>query len=254
MSRFKELYDGYYIDGYRDKIIAYEVARYTALDHFIRKVLKLNNANKLLDYGSGSGLHVGLWRRLFPNTELHFCDISEIALEKLKKKYPEYNLTCGVVKNSRAPFKDEFFDVIVSIEVIEHVEDINKYFDDIYRLLKRGGLFIWSTPCANPFSIEHLYGFFSNQIEKTKEGYSKWKWEDPTHIRRFKSKEIKNKLLDFGFVNIGFKFRAHFFSFICVNFFQGFLRKIGEQIMLLDYMLFRKFPNGASMIGSAYKI
>lgn len=254
MARLKELYDNYYSNDYRDELIAYEFARYLAVDHYIHNILKLRNVNKLLDYGCGSGLHVPLWKKLFPNSNLYFCDISNVAIEKLKNKYPEFKQTSGIVKNNKAPFNNEVFDIIASIEVLEHVENLDAYLYDIHRLLAPKGIFIWTTPCANIFSIEHLYSLFSHQIEKTKEGYKKWKWEDPTHFRRFKSKEIKKKLLEIGFKKIGFKFRAHFFSFICVNFFQSFLRNIGERIMLLDYILFRNFPNGASMIGSAYKI
>jgi len=32
------------------------------------------------------------------------------------------------------------------------------------------------------------------------------------------------------------------------------LKKFNEQIMILDYLLFRKFPNGASMLGYARKL
>ena len=159
----------------------------------------------------------------------------------------------GEVKENRAPFKDKKFDIILSIEVMEHVSDLNAYLRDIHRLLKKGGIFIWTTPCANPFSIEYLYYKISNQIEKTNEGFRRWKLEDSTHIRRLKSNEVKSKLKKVGFERIGFKFRAHFFSFICSTFFRGFLRKIGEKLMLLDYSLFRSFPNGASMMGCAIK-
>jgi len=253
MSKIKDLYDNYYGKGYRDELIAYEFARWVAIDHFIHYILKLRNVSKILDYGSGSGLHVPLWKKLFPNANLHFCDISEIAIERLRDKYHEFKQTSGIVENDKAPFNDEVFNVIISIEVLEHVENLDAYLHDIYRLLKHKGVFIWTTPCANKFSIEHVYSLFSNRIEKTKDGYKRWKWEDPTHFRRLKSNEIKKKLLGLGFKKIGFKFRAHLFSFICVNFFQSFLRKIGERIMLLDYILFRNFANGASMIGCAYK-
>ncbi|MFX0138286.1 MAG: class I SAM-dependent methyltransferase, partial [Candidatus Hodarchaeota archaeon] len=249
MSNLRKLYDNYYFRGYRKDLIAYEIARFKALEHFISKILKLSNVSKLLDYGSGSGLHVGLWKKLFPNTSLYFCDISQVALDNLIKKYPVFKDTCKLIKNGRAAFEDNFADIIVSIEVMEHVADLNEYLNDIHRLLKPGGIFIWTTPCANYFSIEQLYGFFTHQIIKTDEGYRRWRWEDPTHIRRLKSDEIKKLLMNMGFDGIRLMFRAHFFSFICVNFFQSFLRKIGERIMLLDYILFRYFPNGASMIG-----
>jgi SAM-dependent methyltransferase len=213
--------------------------------------MKINNIKKVLDYGSGSGLHIDLWKKVFPLSDLYFCDISTVALEKLIGKYPEFKSKCVELENLRAPFDNDFFDVIVSIEVMEHVKNLNKYLSDIHRLIKPGGIFIWSTPCANRFSIEHIFNKLTNQIENTKEGYRRWKWEDPAHFRRMKSKEVKVKLQEIGFNNVKFRFRAHFFSYVCTRFCKGRLTRLGEKLMLLDYFLFRKLPNGASMIGCA---
>ncbi len=44
------------------------------------------------------------------------------------------------------PFKDERFDVITSLEVLEHVPDIQKALSETRRVLKKGGLFVMSTP------------------------------------------------------------------------------------------------------------
>lgn len=253
MSELRNLYNNRYSEGYREEIISYDSARRVALRHFILDTLKIKNKTAILDYGCGSGLFIELWKKVFPNSDLYFCDLSSKAIEKLIKKYPEFKGKSGEVKENQAPFQDMKFDIIVSIEVMEHVSDLNAYLYDIHRLLKKRGIFIWTTPCANLFSIEYLYYKISNQIEKTDEGFRRWKWEDPAHIRRLKSKEIKSILKKVGFNRIGFKFRAHFFSFICSTFFRGFLRKIGEKLMLLDYSLFRSFPNGASMMGCAFK-
>lgn len=249
----KNLYDKLYLSGYRESLYGFEIARWKALEHLIGKVLGLNNIKKALDYGSGSGLHVDLWKKVFPLADLYFCDISSVALEKLVKRHPEFKLKCAEINENRALFDNEFFDVVVSIEVMEHVADLNNYLRDIYRLLKPEGIFIWTTPCANRFSIEHIYGKLTNRIEKTGEGYRRWKWDEKLLLRRLKSKEIKGKLQDIGFGYVGFRFRAHFFSFVCTHLFTGPLRKTGEKLMLLDYYLFRRIPNGASMIGYAIK-
>lgn len=251
MKKLEDIYDKRYTGSYRENLSGFEVARWKALEHFIAKTIKPNSHLKILDYGSGSGLHVDLWRKLFPTSELFFCDISIVALEKLTNRYPEYESNVAEFRNNKAQFEDHMFDVIVSIEVMEHVEDLGDYLNDVHRLLKPNGIFIWTTPCGNKFSIEHIYNVFTNQIEKTNEGYRRWKWEDPTHIRRLKSSEIKPILLEHGFNEVRFRFRSHLFSFVCSRLCRGPLRKVGEKLMSLDYLLFRKLPNGASMIGFA---
>jgi ubiquinone/menaquinone biosynthesis C-methylase UbiE len=134
---------------------------------------------------------------------------------------------------------------------MEHVENINKYLGEIYRLLKPGGVFIWTTPCANAFSAEHIFSYLTNQIKPGKDGTIKWRWEESSHLRRFTSKKIKGILLKRGFSKVDFRFRAHFFSFIYSHL--PIRLNILDRIMELDYILFKKFPNGASMIGCAKK-
>jgi len=84
------IYNQRYSGDYREHLSGYEIARWKALDHFVTHVLKLNAAQRVLDYGAGSGLHVGLWEKIFPEAELHFCDISSVAEEKFKAKYPRH--------------------------------------------------------------------------------------------------------------------------------------------------------------------
>src|SRR3990172_9055975 len=189
-DKLTEIYDRRYSGGYRKNLAGYEIARWAALEHFIKRVLKIDNIRTVLDYGAGRGLHVELWRKVFPKANLYFCDISSVALKKLVENYPEYESNC--VQNK--------------------------------------------------------------QFEETNEGYRRWKWEDPTHLRRLTSKEIQGKLEKHGFDKIIFRFRSHFFSFVCTALMRGPLSRLGERMMLLDYFLFRIFPNGASMIGAARKI
>jgi SAM-dependent methyltransferase len=62
------------------------------------------------------------------------------------------------------PFEDSYFDVIFSTEVIEHVEDLDSYCKESYRVLKPGGLLIISTPFfwgehEIPFDFRRLTSF-----------------------------------------------------------------------------------------------
>jgi len=247
------IYDHLYASGYRQNLSGYEIARWKALDSLISHTLHSGDVKKVLDYGGGSGLHGGLWERLFPKAELHFCDISSVAKEKFQEKYPRRSNQYFMIDNNKAQCEDESYDVVVSIEVMEHVENLQLYIRDIHRVLKPGGVFVWTTPCANVFSIEHLYSLFTRQIEVTADGYRKWKWEDPTHLRRLTSKEAETLLIQSKFSNIHFRFRAHFFSFVISRLPGRRVQRLRNFLMTLDYSLFRLLPNGASMIGFAQK-
>jgi SAM-dependent methyltransferase len=250
----ESVYDQRYSAGYREHLSGYEIARWQALDHFISNVTALSSAKMVLDYGAGSGFHVDLWEKVFPKAELYFCDISPVAMGKFEAKYPRHARHYFLVHESQADFSDNMFDVIVSIEVMEHVEQLDSYLRDIQRLLKPGGRFVWTTPCGNSFSIEHIYAAITGKIEPTNEGYRRWKWEDPAHLRRLKSRELNDLLQKNGFSDVQFRFRAHFFSFVCTYLPTQRLMRLRERLMTLDYRLLRSLPNAASMIGSAKKV
>ncbi len=250
-----EIYNNRYSENYRQALNGYEIARWTALDHFIQKVVNQKETNKVLDYGSGSGLFANLWKKVFSNSELNFADISSVALDKLQKKFPEYKNNTCLITDNKTTYPDNTFDTIVSIEVMEHVENLDAYLKEIFRILKPNGKFVWTTPCGNKFSVEHIYSRQKKLIENTKEGYRRWKWEEPTHLRRLKSNEIKQLLLELGYKSVFFRFRAHFFSFVCTKLSEKkyISQKFADKLMKLDYKLFRCFSNGASMIGLATK-
>lgn len=250
----KSTYDTKYLDGYREKLTGYEKARYTAIKDVIQNVTKNDKDNlNILDYGSGNGLFVSLIKECFPNSNHYFCDLSQVALEQLIKKYPQYKKNTSIVYKDNTNYPNNYFDIIVSIEVMEHVTNLRLYLKEIHRLLKTGGIFIWTTPCANPYSIEYIYSLLTNQIEKGKDDCIRWTWEDPTHLRRLRSAKINEILLEMGFNSVNFKFRSHFFSFIFSKLMFRPIKNFSEEMMKFDYILFKNLPNGASMIGYAKK-
>ena len=247
-------YESYHEKDYRSDLSGFEIARWDALSHFIPKQVTKNKNQYILDYGAGTGLHIELWKNLFPESNIFLTDISAAGRSKCLSNHKDFKGKYELIKNKRSEFESEKFDIILSIEVMEHVSDLISYLEDIFRLLKPGGIFIWTTPCGNLLSIEHIYSLLSNQIIKTSEGYIKWKWEDPTHLRRLKSKEIEKKLILTGFSKVKFRFRAHIFSFLCTYLPpRNRFHKIRNNLMKMDYNYFRLLPNGASMIGKAIK-
>lgn len=157
-----------------------------------------------------------------------------------------------LVENGVAQLPDGRFDAVVSVGVLEHVDDLNAYLSDIFRLVKPGGAFVWTTPCGNRLSVEHAYKVLTRQIDPTPEGYRRWRWEDPTHVRRMRTGELTGVLRQQGFSDVSYRFRAHFFSFVCTGL-ERFRVTGLNRLMKLDYSLFRRFPNGASMVGCARK-
>jgi 2-polyprenyl-3-methyl-5-hydroxy-6-metoxy-1,4-benzoquinol methylase len=73
-------------------------------------------------------------------------DISCEALTFLKDHYKQGKLYSARLSATFLPLKDEQFDVVVAFEVIEHIRDYENLVLECKRVLKKGGLFICSTP------------------------------------------------------------------------------------------------------------
>jgi len=86
-------------------------------------------------------------------------DISEMAIKKSRKKYRGFSYC--ISDATQLPFRGNSFDCIVCSEVIEHIEDNEKLFSEVRRILRNGGIFIVTTP--NWFS---WYGLLRKIAEK----------------------------------------------------------------------------------------
>ena len=64
------------------------------------------------------------------------------------------------------PFKDRIFDVVVSIETIEHIEGQDKYLSECRRVLKDGGYFVCSTVNRDVFSGGREKPWFPGHVKE----------------------------------------------------------------------------------------
>ena len=96
----------------------------------------------LLELGCGEGRGVEILAPM-ANSYIGIDKIKTIT-EKLATKYPEYQFFDGVFPPF--PFEDETFDTIVSFQVIEHVRKDEEFVKEIFRVLKKGGTALLTTP------------------------------------------------------------------------------------------------------------
>lgn len=103
---------------------------------------------KALDIGSGLGFPATeIAMRLGKSSRVYALDPWEGALKVMEEKVKIYgidNLTPvrGVAES--LPFDDGYFDLITSNNGINNVQDLNKTFDEIKRVIRQGGQFIFT--------------------------------------------------------------------------------------------------------------
>lgn len=73
-------------------------------------------------------------------------DYSEQAIQYARLHYSQDGLSFLRLDAQQMPFRNNSFDVIVSLETIEHLERYQDFLHDCERTLKEDGIFICSTP------------------------------------------------------------------------------------------------------------
>ena len=89
---------------------------------YIQTILSKKNDWKILDIGCGYGANE------FANT---ICDVQDLS-----KFYRDKNFI--KLENKQLPFKDDEFDFVIASHVLEHVEDLKFFINELERVSKKG--------------------------------------------------------------------------------------------------------------------
>lgn len=103
-------------------------------------VTQINNP-KILDLGAGTGWLTSILNEIGPTEGI---ELSQKAVERARVKYPSIKLTAGNILDTK--FKKGWYDIVVSQEVIEHVEDQESYISIAANCLRKEGYLILTTP------------------------------------------------------------------------------------------------------------
>ena len=115
-------------------------------NHFKLNSQKINFLKGLdiLDIGCGGGLISEPMARL--GGSVTGVDASEKNIKVAQLHAKNNNLNINYQNKSPENMKDyEKFDVILNLEVVEHVEDVNLYIGSCFKLLKKGGIMFTAT-------------------------------------------------------------------------------------------------------------
>jgi ubiquinone/menaquinone biosynthesis C-methylase UbiE len=127
----------------------------------------------VLDLGCGTGYGVNTLSTAYK--KVVGVDLSEYAVSHARKINEKLDVMFSQARGESLPFKCETFDAVISIEVIEHVTKVNCFLDEIRRVLKKGGVFILSTPnrevrllpLQRPWNPFHVREFNAIQFRET---------------------------------------------------------------------------------------
>lgn len=128
------------------------------------KYMDLRPGQKILNIWSRTGLAIPYLRQKYPKIEIINLEVSPKFIEIAQKKFPQEKFQ--ETDLAILPFKDNYFDYILSLETLEHAPDPSLFLQELSRTLKTNGLLIMSCPPAVaelPLKIYEL--FFANHGE-----------------------------------------------------------------------------------------
>lgn len=164
--------------------------------------------SRILDFGCGLGDFIRVCSE--NQYDVFGYDISSYAAQFVRKRYGVPVTSSTLRKNL---FKKEFFDAIVSYDVLEHVPNFKELTTFFHHWLKSGSLLMLTTPNIESWDAR-IFGRYWY-------GFSKI----PEHINYFSPHSITLLLESNGFVDV--RIRTH-----------GFVRSLG----FLAQKAFRGYP------------
>jgi len=133
----------------------------------------IKEGSLVLDLGSGEGYGASY---LSDSHWVVGVDTEESSIKKSQKKYSNKNCFFLPCEGGRLPLKEDVFDVVVSVHVIEHIKEEREFVSEIHRVLSPGGLFFVHTP---------------NRALRLKPGQRPW---NRFHVREYDTLDLNRAL------------------------------------------------------------
>lgn len=149
--------------------------------------IKSLDSKSVLDAGSGIGYYIYEMSRKFPNAKLFGYELDSIKLDFTKNRFVELsskNINIRQIDLTKMTDKNKF-NLIVNVDVLEHVEDYQAILKNLYRGLKNNGYLYIHTPSIN--QRRYFPKYFNG-------------WEHEEHVRvGFDKSSLESDLRSIGF-------------------------------------------------------
>lgn len=139
-------------ETFDDNVVSLKDIRYKKMNSILNKLLK----GKVLEIGCSSGEFLASLQK--KGWEVKGLEISKKATQEAIKKGIDVTVHDA---NEKLPIEDDSFDVVISGETIEHLFEDVDFLNECYRVLKKDGILIITTPNLTSLKnrILMLFGF-----------------------------------------------------------------------------------------------
>lgn len=132
----------------------------------IRRTLGSRSEFSLLEIGTGSGFLLNFLESEFPHAKLTGLEFDERLVVASQEKVSKARIFQGNAEEFN--FNDEVFDVIVSLQVIEHLYHPELMLEKVKKHLAPGGTFIFTSPnlsgCGAKVMKKNWHGYRDDHV------------------------------------------------------------------------------------------
>ncbi len=211
----------------------------------------------IYDAGSGYGQYSYFISKNLQPCKIYSVDVKEEWINDCKEFFESRkinNVSFGVEDLTQITHQNKF-DLIVCVDVMEHIEDDIKVFQNFYSAVKDGGFVLINSPSIFGGSDVHDEGEESFIGEHARDGYSKEDLESKLHPIGFKTYQSK---YTYGFWGdkawrLGIKYPMLMLNisklfFIVLPFYYLLTLPVTLIMMFLDYSSENKLGSGINFI------
>lgn len=127
-----------------------------SLNSYLETILsRATSSFYVLDLGCGEGNSIEVFEKLNRKAVWHGVDIED-SPEVKKRTIMSDSIT--TFNGVNLPYEDNFFDLVYTNQVLEHVRHPDALIADVFRVMKCGGIFIGSVSYLEPY---HSYSIFN---------------------------------------------------------------------------------------------
>ncbi len=122
-----------------------ELGNFETNKKFLEKIKYEWKNIRILEIGCGNG---SMTNYLFQKgANIIGVDINEKYIEKARARFKiQAQNIFQVMEGEKLDFQDKTFDIVISFDVFEHIKNSNKHLQEVRRVLKRNGIYIFGTP------------------------------------------------------------------------------------------------------------
>jgi SAM-dependent methyltransferase len=169
------------------------------IELLIKTLQGLPRRGWVADIGCRTGRQAAYYKEQAGIQEMHGFEISEVPLEIARQK--------GIVTHvwisgsSACPIENDFFDIVIAGDLIEHLVDTDAFLIELHRILKPDGYLLITTPNLAWWwsRFRFLFGKVPGGVGSVSFKYSKDRAVDKNHLRVSVNSEWSHLFKQYGF-------------------------------------------------------